>query len=227
METLKNLKKLKVLLVEDEVKLSKFLKDAIGEYFADFAIAEDGNDGIKKFKKLKPDVIITDIMMPNLDGLEMSKAIRKIKKDTHVIVLSAHSHKDKLLKAIDIGINKYFIKPFDTDEVLLYLNNIAQEIKSLNTIKINSTYSYDKSSRSLYFNGVIMKLSKRERDFFHLLMSHQNAIVDAEKIKQMLWSDENDVPDERLRTFIKRLRAKTSKTLIDNISGQGYILSKR
>lgn len=226
MQNLKSLKELKVLLVEDETKLSKFLKDAIAEYFTSLTVAKDGLEGIKKFKKINPDIVITDIMMPNLDGLEMAKELKKLKPNTHIIVLSAFSEKEKLLKAIDIGINKYFIKPFDTDELLEYMSSIAKNLKNLKTIKINEEYSYDKNNKTLYFKEGLIKLTQREREFFSLLMENQKTIVTIEKIKKALWPNQPSVTPERIRTFIKRLRIKTSKDLIENISGQGYVLAK-
>lgn len=226
MQNLKSLKELKVLLVEDETKLSKFLKDAIAEYFTSLTVAKDGAEGIKKFKKTNPDIVITDIMMPNLDGLEMAKEIKKLKPNTHIIVLSAFSEKEKLLKAIDIGVNKYFIKPFDTDELLDYITSISTNIKHLKTVKINNDYSYDKNNKNLYLNDSLIKLTQREREFFALIMENQKNIVTIDKIKKTLWPNQETITPERIRTFIKRLRVKTSKDLIENISGQGYILSK-
>lgn len=226
MQNLKNLKELKVLLVEDEAKLSKFLKDAIAEFFTSLTVAKDGLEGIKKFKKVNPDIVITDIMMPNLDGLDMAKELKKMKPSVHIIVLSAFSEKEKLLKAIDIGINKYFIKPFDTDELLSYITSIAKNLKNMKTVKINKDYSYDKNNKTLYFQDGLIKLTQREREFFSLLMENQKSIVTLDKIKKTLWPNQISVTPERIRTFIKRLRIKTSKELIENISGQGYVLSK-
>ena len=76
---------------------------------------------------------------------------------------------------------------------------------------------------SLYKNTVLINLTKREKEFIHLLIKVNNKVVDSEYIKENLWNEE--VNDERLRTFIKRLRIKTSKDIIENISGQGYLIS--
>ena len=82
---------------------------------------------------------------------------------------------------------------------------------------------FDNNSMSLYKNTVLINLTKREKEFFHLLIKVNNKVVDSEYIKENLWNEE--VNDERLRTFIKRLRIKTSKDIIENISGQGYLIS--
>jgi DNA-binding response OmpR family regulator len=217
------LKTLKILIVEDESRLASLLKEAIIEYFDSVLIAKDGEEGLKRFKANKPDIIITDIMMPKSNGLEMTRKIKELDELIPIIVLSAHSDKDKLLEAIDIGINKYFIKPFDPDEVLEYINKIAPTLNKRKKIKLKDGFVFDNNSTSLYKDGILLRLTKREKEFFYLLLKHQNRVVETSLIKETIWEEE--VNDERLRTFIKRLRLKTSKDLIENASGQGYMIS--
>lgn len=217
------LKTLKILIVEDEKRLAQLLKDAISDSFFSVVIAKDGNEGLKKFKSFKPDIIITDIMMPVCDGLDMTIKIKKLDENIPIIVLSAHSDKEQLLKAIDIGINKYFIKPFDPEEVIEHINKIAPSLNKKKQVKLKEDFMFDNNSMSLYKNAVLINLTKREKEFIHLLIKVNNKVVDSEYIKENLWNKE--VNDERLRTFIKRLRIKTSKDIIENISGQGYLIS--
>ena len=202
---------------------AQLLKDAISDSFFSVVIAKDGNEGLKKFKSFKPDIIITDIMMPVCDGLDMTIKIKKLDGNIPIIVLSAHSDKEQLLKAIDIGINKYFIKPFDPEEVIEHINKIAPSLNKKRQVKLKEDFMFDNNSMSLYKNTVLINLTKREKEFIHLLIKVNNKVVDSEYIKENLWNEE--VNDERLRTFIKRLRIKTSKDIIENISGQGYLIS--
>ena len=217
------LKTLKILIVEDEIRLAQLLKEAIYNSFFSIVIAKDGNEGLKKFKTFKPDIIITDIMMPFCDGLEMTQKIKELDENIPIIVLSAHSDKEKLLKAIDLGINKYFIKPFDPEEVIEHINKIAPKLRKQKQVILKDNFIFDNNSSTLYKNSSLVILTKREKEFFHLLIKHKNSLVTTEQIKSILWKEE--VQDERLRTFIKRLRLKTSKDIIENISGQGYLIS--
>ena len=217
------LKTLKILIVEDESKIASLLKEAINEYFYSVVIAKDGEEGLKRFKTNKPDIVITDIMMPKINGLEMTIKIKELDELVPIIILSAHSDKEKLLKAIDIGINKYFIKPFDPDEVLEHINKIAPTLNKRKIIKLKDGFVFDNNSISLYKDGTLLNLTKREKEFFYLLLKNQNEVVEASVIKETIWDEE--VNDERLRTFIKRLRLKTSRDLIENASGQGYLIS--
>jgi len=215
----KALKELKVLLVEDEENLAKLLKNAIGDSFYRFTIAKDGNDGFDKFQELSPDIIITDIMMPSSTGLEMAKRIRTEDSDIPIIILSAFSETDKFLDAIDVGVIKYFIKPFDPDELLDYISSVAPKLGT-KVVELCDGFTFNKTKGSLYKNNRFVSLSKNELKFFSLLVESKDNTVDDSTIKILLWAEE--VNDERLRAFIKRLRAKTSKELIKNLKGLGY-----
>ncbi len=219
------LKDLKILFVEDENNISKLLKNAVSDYFYSFITAKDGKEGIEKYKSTSPDIVISDIMMPNLDGLEMTKELRKIDENLPIIILSAFSDKEKLLKAIDLGINKYFIKPFNPEELLEYLSTLAEKLDKQRILCINKHFSYDKNSKNLYEKDELIKLSKREKMFLSLLIKNKKTFVSNELMKKELW-EEDEVSPERIRTFIKRFRQKTKKELIKNISGQGYLISK-
>jgi DNA-binding response OmpR family regulator len=125
-----------------------------------------------------------------------------------------------------LGINKYFIKPFDIEELLNYIQSVASTIKKAKLIAINNKYEFDKNSKTLYCDGNMVKLTQREKEFIHLLINNPLKVTSTKIIKKTLWGKEMEVTQERVRTFIKRLRQKTSKDLVENISGQGYILSK-
>lgn len=217
------LKNLKILIVEDEKRLAQLLKDSISNSFFSVVIASNGEDGLKKFKSFKPDIIITDIMMPFCNGLEMTLQIKELDESIPIIVLSAHSDKEKLLKAIDLGINKYFIKPFDPEELLEHINKLALKLNKQKQSKLKENFIFDNNSLSLYKNNSLISLTKREKELFYILIKHKNQLVTTQDIKENLWNDE--VNDEALRTFIKRVRIKTSKDLIENVSGQGYLIS--
>ena len=219
-----SLKNIKILLAEDEKSLAELMKSAIGDFCESFTVVNNGEDGLKVYKKIKPDIVITDIMMPKMDGLDMSRAIREINPEQIIVILSAYSETEKLLTAIDLEIKKYFIKPFDPDELLDYLCEAIQKIEIKKVISSNENYIFNTKTKKLYRDGEIIQLTKREIDFIELLINQSDYFIDDETIKKTLWSERN-VSDDRVRTFIRRLRKKTSKDLIKNVSGQGYSLS--
>ncbi len=113
---------MKILYVEDEFEareaLGKYLKRRFGKIFT----AVDGLDGLLQFKQQKPDLVIVDLFMPNMDGLEMIKEIKKLSQEVYVIVTTAVDDVDVILKSVDIGINKYLLKPIDPVELTGAIN---------------------------------------------------------------------------------------------------------
>jgi len=219
-----NLKNITVLLAEDEKKLSELMKDAIGEYFQEFIVVEDGIKALEAYDKYKPDIVITDILMPKLNGLALLKNLRKESEKLTIIILSAYSDTPKLLQAIDYGVSKYFIKPLDPDELLDYILTLVPKLEQSHTIKLIDNFIFNKSRKQLFLKQALVSLTKRELDFFTLLLGQEEYLADNPLIKKYLWNNET-VLNERLRTFIKRLRNKTSKELIKNNSGLGYSLT--
>jgi len=220
------LKKLKILLVEDEEKIALLLKSAIGSYFYKFYIAKSGLEGLQKYQKLAPDIVIADINMPLLSGLDMAKKIREESRDIPIIILSAFSEKEKLFSAIEVGVSKYFLKPYDPDELLDYIENELLPLLQESTIALFGGFVFHKTTASLYKGSRFIPLSKNEIKFLQLLLEYRGSLVGDDDIKQAIWGE--SVTDERLRTFVRRLRAKSAKELIENIKSQGYriLLSK-
>lgn len=217
-----DLSKLTVLFVEDEQDIRDALEGAIGDEFAKFIVARDGEDGLKKFKKYKPDIVIADIMMPIMDGLMMSKQIKHLSRQTPIVILSAFSEKERLLGAIDAGIDKYLIKPIDPDELLKTLKLISKELLAHNdVVDLGMEYQFDKNRRVLVKEGKTIFLTKKELLFISVLVKNLGVFVLHDDIKRHVWTNKK-VTDSAIRTFIKRVREKTDKEFIKNIPGLGY-----
>ncbi len=217
-----NLSNLTVLFVEDEESIRTALSRAISDEFKKFIMARDGSEGLKKFQKYRPDIVITDIMMPIVDGLEMSKEIKNISRDTPIVVLSAFDEKERLMSAINIGIDKYLMKPIDTDELLSTLGHISKDILSIDDmVELGRGYAFDKTARVLVQDEKIIPLTRKELLFISILVKNLGAFVLHEELKKYVWTNKK-VSDAAIRTFVKRVREKTDKDFIQNVPGLGY-----
>lgn len=216
------LKDLTVLIVEDESETRALMEQILLDEFAKVITAQNGDEGLKKFKKFSPDIVLTDIAMPIVDGLDMTDAIKKISSTTPIIALSAHSEKEKLLKAIDVGINKYIMKPIDVDEFLSTLKQVAQsKIAQLNLIKISDDCAFNKTKKVLIKGDTEISLTKKELAFISLLVEHLDSVVLHDDIKSVVWVGES-VSEAAIRTFVKRIRDKVGCDLVKNVPGLGY-----
>lgn len=218
-------KELIVLVVEDEIKTRESLISVLNSRFAKVIGAQNGDEGLKKFKKFKPDLVITDIVMPIMDGLDMAKEIKEISDDVPVVVLSAFSEKDRLLRSIDIEIDKYLIKPIDVEELFKVLDElIGEKIDTNALINISEEYQFNKIKRLIIHNGEEIVLTKKELAFVSLLLRQPGVLVLHEDIKKNVWIGEH-VSDTAVRTFIKRVRDKVGEDFVKNVPGLGYKIS--
>ncbi|HEF4281970.1 TPA: response regulator transcription factor [Campylobacter jejuni] len=215
-------KELIILVVEDEVKARESMINILSERFSKVIGAQNGDEGLKKFKKFKPDLVITDIAMPIMDGLDMVREIKEISDDVPIVVLSAYSEKERLLRSIDIGIDKYLIKPVDIEELFKVLDYlIGEKIEANMLVKISEEYQFNKTKRTLIYNGEEIVLTKKELAFISLLLKQPGALVLHEDIKKNVWIGEH-VSDTAVRTFIKRVRDKVGEDFIKNVPSLGY-----
>ncbi|EKQ8543128.1 response regulator transcription factor [Campylobacter jejuni] len=215
-------KELIILVVEDEVKARESMINILSERFSKVIGAQNGDEGLKKFKKFKPDLVITDIAMPIMDGLDMAREIKEISDDVPIVVLSAYSEKERLLRSIDIGIDKYLIKPVDIEELFKVLDYlIGENIEANMLVKISEEYQFNKTKRTLIYSGEEIVLTKKELAFISLLLKQPGALVLHEDIKKNVWIGEH-VSDTAVRTFIKRVRDKVGEDFIKNVPSLGY-----
>ncbi len=223
----KILNNLTVLIVENEGDGKKIVQEVMRDKFEKVITAQNGDEGLKKFKKYNPNMVITDVFMPIMNGLDMAKSIKEISKDTPIIVFSTNSEKETLLKAIDVGIDKYVLKPIDLDDFLVTLENVAKnKIETANIIQVTNGYSFNKIKRVLIRDGVEISLTKKELAFISLLIKRLGTLVLHDEIKNVVWVGES-VTEADIRNFVKRVRDKVGSNFIKNVPGLGYKIDRR
>ena len=218
-------KSLSILFVEDEKNIVELMKNAIGDLFGKFFVAYDGKEALEVFAKNHIDVVVSDIMMPIMDGFEMSKKIKENSASTPIIILSAFSEKERLLGAIDIGVDKYLIKPIDPDELLDSICILAKkEHLGEKYLNLLGEFRFDMKNQLLYKKEELVPLTTRELKFISLLCSQKGLPISQREIKRKVWKD-SSVSSAAIRAFVKRIRIKTDKGLIANIPKVGYKIS--
>jgi len=216
-------KKIKVLYVEDDDIARENGLEYLENYFENLYEASNALTALKLYDEIKPEIIITDIQMPKLNGLEFIKNIRKKDKKTQVIVLSAYSNKDYLFSAIELGLVKYLIKPIKEKEFDEALNLCIKYIENddSNIIHLPENFTFDLYNKTLVKNGELVKLRAKELELLFLLLSNKNRYVTYEEIENFVWKD-SVMTKDALKTLMKNLKTKIPKDIIQNLSGAGY-----
>lgn len=187
--------------------------------------AKDGLEGLKLYKKHHPHIILTDINLPKLDGISLSKKIRENDLNTKIIISTAFSNKDYLLEAIELNLEKYIIKPLSSKNLYPALKKAVEKLEEAKDKKIYITEEFYLESKSLlfYHKDSPLNLTKKEFLFLELLVKNKNRIISYEEIERVVWNEEY-MSIYSLRTTIGFLRKKLPIKCIKNISNIGYKL---
>ncbi|MDC0932823.1 response regulator [Arcobacteraceae bacterium] len=216
---------IKILYVEDDNVARENGIEYLENYFDTIYDASDGLEALNLYDKHKPDIIITDIEMPKLTGLEFVKKIREKDNTTQVIITTAYSHKEYLFRAIELKLIKYLVKPInekDFDEAInLCITTINDENNLSNIIKISNDTIFDTYNKTLVKNGELVKLRTKELDLLCLLIKNKTRFVTYVEIENKIWID-SVMTKDALKTVIKNLKSKLPQNTISNLSGTGY-----
>ncbi|WP_321312831.1 response regulator transcription factor [Halarcobacter sp.] len=228
----------RVLLVEDEDVARKTLSFYLNTIFDEVVVAKDGEEGASIFKndfeeKKKFDLVLTDLKMPNKDGISMIDDIREIVPNQRFIIVSAHKNEEDLLKLINLRVLGYFVKPLNIDNMMEMLKKAKEEVLADNgslektdLITLNKRYTYNTINDKLYNEETIVKLSKKELDILKVLIDNLGDVVPVTKFKELVWNDIN-TNDSAFRTVMKRLKDKVKDDdFIISHKGYGYIIEK-
>ena len=228
MSVKKIIKDASILYIEDDAitrkQLSKYFKSECRVLYT----AGDGQEGFELYQKYDPDIVITDIEMPKLNGLEMAKRIRKKSLSTQIIIITAYQKDEYLLQAVNLQLTQYLLKPLSIEKITdaLKLSSNYLNCKNANTKKIiiNNGY-YDTYTREMIVNDQIVNLSKHERLLIELLIEKHPAPASYESINANIYDYCGSKNATKL--LIGSLRKKIKKESIVNVSGFGYKLSPK
>ncbi|QKE29887.1 two-component system response regulator [Arcobacter acticola] len=232
--------KTRVLLVEDEDLARKTLSFYLNTIFDEVVLAKDGAEGILLIKENYEkndnfDLVLTDLNMPNLSGIQMIDEILKLIPNQRFIIVSAHKNEEDLLKLINLRVCGYFVKPLNIDNMMEMLQKAKEEVlkdkqpkevKNKALISLNNSYTFDLSANKLYCKNIIVKLSKKESEILDVLIQNLGEIISVDKFKEIVW-DDITINDSSFRTVMKRLKDKIKDDdFIISHKGYGYIIEK-
>jgi len=215
-----------ILLIDDEPDILEFLKYNFKKEGYIVKTAADGDEGIKKAIKHTPDLILLDVMMPELDGMETCRQLRKMKQfqETIIIFLTARGEEYSEVAGFDAGADDYITKPIRPRVLLArvkaFLNKRQKEITNGNLTYGNISINIEK--REVLVKGEKIQLPKMEFDLLYLLALKPEKVYKREEIYTNVWGDSVVVGDRTLDVHIRKLRKKIGSDYIKTSKGIGY-----
>lgn len=221
LKVLKKLSQIHVLIVEDDEMTAFALRQSLGMHCKRVDVANDGIEGFEMFEKFKPDIVISDINLPEMNGLDMVHSMHEVCPHLPVIIITSYDTEENISESINQGAYNYLRKPISIEELQTSLLMATKNIYNFQ-ISLDNNFIYDKNNKELVDGeGKVVKLTKLEREIIHLLISNMDKTVDYSTIESYAWQ-EKSMSIEALRMRIKKIRQKTYNDIIENISGCGY-----
>lgn len=223
--------KTKILLIEDEVSIARFIELELQCEGYEIHVCNDGMTGLTKARELEPDLIILDRMLPNIDGIEICKRLRKT-SDVPIIMLTAKGEVWDKVEGLDSGANDYIVKPFNLDELLA---RVRAQLRVRNpkekTILEFEDITFDLQSREVRRDSKLINLSPKEYELLLLFMKTPKHVLSRSKILENVWGWDFEGEDNILEVYIHGLRDKlefdNKPRLIHTVRGVGYVLKEK
>jgi len=224
--------KYKILLVDDEEDILEFLSYNLRKNNYDVITASDGEEGIKKATETKPDLIILDVMMPKMDGIETCENLRKLDEldNPYIVFLTARSEDYSQIIGVDVGADDYITKPIKpkifVSKINALFNRKRIEKKSDNSIskilEVEEGFIIDQEKYLVVKDGVNISLPKKEFELLSLFASKKGIVFTREEIFSKVWDDHVIVGDRTIDVHIRKIREKIGPQYIQTIKGIGY-----
>ncbi|ARU48243.1 Response regulator MprA [Sulfurospirillum diekertiae] len=214
----------KVLCVEDEACILNNIMESLELFFGKVVGVRDGVEALDEAQSNLYDVLMLDISIPHMDGLEVVKKIREFDKKIPIIILSAHTEQDYLWRAVELKITRYLVKPYDKNTLIKALEDVAMElIGHTPMFQITVTCKYDFCKKTVFHTeGELAHLSKSESRLLEYFLKRPNQTVTYEQLFDYMWEFEQP-SKEALKSIVKELRKKIDNNFIKNLYGVGYL----
>lgn len=222
----------KILIVEDEKQMADFISLELKHEGYDVDICYDGEQGYENAIKTNYDIILLDIMLPKINGMEVCRRLRA-KQDTPIIMLTAKGDITDKVNGLDIGADDYLTKPFEIEELLarmrVILRRKLQNTNQSNVIQV-ADLKLDLEKKQVTRSGKIIELTKKEYELLEYLMKNNGIVISREKIIESVWNYDFVGDTKIVDVFIRYLRSKIDdgydKKLINTVRGFGYVIQE-
>ncbi|MBS4196620.1 response regulator transcription factor [Lederbergia citri] len=224
-----------ILLVEDETQIARVLKMELEYEGYQVTVEHDGKAGLETATQNEIDLILLDVMLPGLSGIEVLRRLRKEDRVTPVILLTARNSTFDKVAGLDHGANDYVTKPFEIEELLARIraclrNNLKRETKDEETLLTVEDLTINLESREVKRGGKSIVLTPKEYDFLVYLVLNKNKVVTRENIILKVWGYEYEGETNVIDVFIRHLRIKIdegfSSPLITTVRGIGFTIKE-
>jgi two-component system OmpR family response regulator len=220
---------MRVLVVEDDPRMRELLLQGLEEEGHAVASAVDGDEGLEMARAHSFDLIVLDLMLPKLDGVEIARRLRRDRRQTPILMLTARDQTPDIVLGLDSGADDYLTKPFSFDVFLARVRAVSRRGPIPQPVRLRfGDLELDTGTREVWRSGQVASLSRTEYSLLELLMRRAGSVVPREVILDTVWGFGADVEANTLDAFVRLLRHKIEPTgarrILRTVRGVGYSL---
>jgi len=219
---------MKMLLVEDEEKVAHFISKGLEEEGYAIDVAYDGRKGLDLLKEFTYDLVLLDLMIPEISGLDLLKIIRSWGNNTPVLIITAKNSKEDVVKGLDTGSDDYLTKPFSFDELLARIRALLRRSKKADTHIIDyKNIVLNPYSRKLHIEAKEVELTEKEFLIMEFMLKNAEKPLTRKEIAEYVWQNQTDstnIVDVYVNFLRKKIESVTSMKYIHTVRGTGYVL---
>ena len=214
---------MKLLIVEDELTLQKALIKGFQKLGYTVDAAGDGEQALELYYSNQYNLVVLDLNLPKIDGLDVLDEIRNENKEIPVLILSARSEVNDKIIGLDMGANDYLAKPFHFSELEARARALLRRnFKTAPTTIICGNVKLDTALKKAFWSDTEVSLTKKEYGIFEYLMLNKGRVISGEELIETVWESESDSFTNAFKVHINAMRKKLPEDFIKNIKGQGY-----
>lgn len=222
------LKSYSILYVEDEPNIQKNIAEYLANYFDQIHLAANGEDALQRYHRYRPDVLLLDINLPDIDGLTVAKKIRETDQTVKIVMLTAFTEQEKLLRATELKLTKYLLKPVAPKAFKEMLALLAKELaeSSKTIVRLGDGYVWNLEHAKLSNTQGDVSLTDKEYRLLRLFIEYRGQTVPYERISYHVWDSSYDkgISQDSIKNQVSQLRKKLPNKSIASVYGEGYIL---
>jgi DNA-binding response OmpR family regulator len=213
-----------VLYVEDDVTVRHYISQFLKRYCQEVYACESCEEGMVLYKRYKPDILLLDINLPGMSGIDFATKVRIHDKKTRILISTAYTDKAFMLQAIELQLTRYLVKPMTSEDLFEAFEKCLQELHE--KVDLGDGYMYSKAITSILKGDVVIPLRKKEAEILEFFIDHEEEVVRYSMLENSIWEDEVMTRDA-IRSQIRNIRKKIGINLFENISGIGYKLHRK
>lgn len=229
-EFAQKLKLCTILYVEDDPEVRKYITEFLKRYCKTVLTTSTAEEALELYKEHNPEILLVDIDLPGMSGIDFIKLVRKDDIYTRAIISTAYTTKEFTFEAIELGLTRYLVKPIVGNELLVALEKSLEELEKFpkNSLQIDlgDGFLYNTDTKSVTCNDESVKLCKKEQLLLNFFIKHRDRVVTYESLELEVW-DNKHMSEDAIRSQIRNIRKKTHYNILRNISGVGYRLYKK